>query len=109
MSIGLTVAELRRARRESLQQVADAVGISKAHIWDLEKGRTANPSITLVRALADHFDTTVARLIGEDASEEADPEFERMFRRASKLDERDREVIADLVKLLQEKKAEREQ
>ncbi len=55
MSLATRIAELRRGRGESLQEVADAVGVSKAHIWELERGRSDNPSMALVTQLADHF------------------------------------------------------
>jgi transcriptional regulator with XRE-family HTH domain len=31
---------LREARGLSLQQFADAVGLSKSHLWEIEQGRT---------------------------------------------------------------------
>ena len=55
MSLGARLTRLRLDKGESLQQVADAVGVSKAHIWELEKGRTDNPSMALVTRLADLF------------------------------------------------------
>ncbi|MGJ8563103.1 MAG: hypothetical protein ACSHXY_06070 [Alphaproteobacteria bacterium] len=38
---------------ESLQDVPDAVEVSKAHIWKIEKERAKNPSMDLVTRLAD--------------------------------------------------------
>ena len=66
MTIGRRIKELRLARNESLQDVATAVGVSKAHIWELEKGRTDNPSIGLVTRIADHFDVSIRYMIDED-------------------------------------------
>ena len=65
MSLGARIAQLRLKRGESLQQVADAVGVSKAHIWELEKGRTDNPAMALVVRLADHFGVSVSFLVDE--------------------------------------------
>jgi transcriptional regulator with XRE-family HTH domain len=50
---------------ESLQRVADAIGASKAHVWEIESGRAQNPSVNLVRRLASHFGVTVGWLLGE--------------------------------------------
>ena len=58
--------QLRLRKGESLQEVATAVGVSKAHIWELEKGRADNPSMGLVTRLAEHFGVSVAYMIGED-------------------------------------------
>ena len=49
MGFGARIAELRRSRKESLQDVADAVGVTKTHIWELERGRTSNPSLTVIQ------------------------------------------------------------
>lgn len=58
----------RALRGESLQDVADAVGISKPHVWDMETGRSDNPGLKILRALAQHFGVTVSWLIGEDGA-----------------------------------------
>ncbi len=60
---------LRRARRVSLQTVADAVKVSKPHIWELEVGRSDNPGIKLVVRLAAYYGVSVAELIGERGPE----------------------------------------
>lgn len=101
MGFGQRIAELRMNRRESLQQVADAVGVSKAHIWELEKGRTENPSMALVTRLADHFGVSVSYLVSEDiAAPDADVELARMFRQAQDLDERERRILDDMMQSL---------
>ena len=53
MSLATRLHDLRVANRLSLQQVADRIGISKAHVWNLEKGQADNPSMELVVKLAD--------------------------------------------------------
>ena len=72
MSLAMKLQKLRTQRGQSLQVVADAVGASKAHIWELEKGTTKNPSIELLKSLAEHFGVTIASLVGEDPSEAQD-------------------------------------
>ena len=66
MSLGARLTRLRLEKGETLQEVADAVGVSKAHIWELEKGRTDNPSMALVTRFADHFGLSLATLVGEE-------------------------------------------
>lgn len=101
MSLGARITELRLARRQSLQDVADAVGVSKAHIWELEKGRTDNPSMGLVTRLADHFGVTVAFLVGEDVdAKDADQMVARMFRQARALDPDDLALIDDMMQTM---------
>ncbi len=101
MSLGLRIARLRTEHQQSLQDVADAVGVSKAHIWELEKGRTDNPSMGLVTRLADHYGVSVAYLVGEDAeAPDADPTLQRMFRQAQALGDTERQVLDDMMQSL---------
>jgi len=101
MSLGRRLAQLRRKKNESLQTVADAVGVSKAHIWELEKARTDNPSMDLVTRLADHFEVTVAYLAGEDIeADDAEKDLQRMFRQARNLGDRERAIMNDMLQTL---------
>ena len=98
MRLGRRINQLRLAKGDSLQDVATAVGVSKAHIWELEKGRTDNPAMALVTRLADHFEVSVSYLIGEDLdAPDADDDLVRMFRQAQKLDPADRKTLDDLL------------
>lgn len=98
MNLAKRLHELRIANRLSLQEVADKVGISKAHVWNLEKGLAENPSIELVMKLADLFRVRVADLVGENPGAKGeDPAMVAMFRDLKKLDQRDREMIATLM------------
>ena len=97
MSIGIKIKELRLKRGESLQQVADAVDSSKPHIWELEGGRRTNPSIDLLKRIAQHFNVTVAYLVGEENGTETS-EYSVLFREAEKkLEPQNKEIAADLI------------
>lgn len=101
MALGAKLKELRMKKGQSLQQVADAVGASKAHIWELETGKSRNPSVELLTALAKHFDVLVADLAGENPNAIGeDPELVTMYRDLKELTENDRETIRDLMKVL---------
>lgn len=97
MSFAARLKELRVKTNKSLQQVADEVGSSKAHIWDLETGRAKNPSIELLKKLADCFRVSVADLIGELPPGEDEPELVAMFRDLKDLTPEDREVIKTMM------------
>ncbi len=47
-SLGSRLRLLREEAGELLQQVSAAIGASKAHIWEIEAGRSQNPSLDLV-------------------------------------------------------------
>lgn len=101
MSFAQRLGKLRRQRRLSLQDVADRVGISKAHVWNLEKGLSENPSMELVVKLADLFRVRVADFVGEDpGSEDEEPEMVALFRDLKGLEPDDRETIRVLMKQL---------
>lgn len=105
MGLGERINRLRLEKSESLQDVATAVGVSKAHIWELEKGRTDNPAMALVTRLADHFGVTVSYLVGEDIeAPDADADLQRMFRQAHDLDERDRATLDVLLQSFRRRK-----
>lgn len=90
--------ELRIQHRLSLQDVADKVGISKAHVWNLEKGIAENPSMEMVIKLADLFRVGVADLVGENPdSADVEPEMVAMFRDLKNLEPRDRDTIRVLM------------
>ncbi|WP_296710710.1 helix-turn-helix transcriptional regulator [Rhodoblastus sp.] len=71
MSLGSKLRELRTRKRESLQQLADAVGASKAHIWELETEKSTNPSLELLKKIAAHFTIQVSTLLEEQETRDA--------------------------------------
>ncbi len=106
MALGRRITDLRLKAGQSLQQAADAVGVSKAHIWELEKGKSDNPSMRLVERLADHFGVSVAFLMGEDVNAaDADVELQRMFRQAGSLGEFERKILDDMLTSLLKNKS----
>ena len=81
MSFARKLHDLRIARALSLQNVADKIGISKAHVFNLEKGIATNPSMELVVKLAELFRVRVADLVGDNPDAEDQPaEMVAMFR-----------------------------
>jgi transcriptional regulator with XRE-family HTH domain len=100
LTLSARLTHLRLAKGESLQQVADAVGVSKAHIWELEKGRTDNPSMALVTRLANHFGLPLAALVGEDPKADDAGQIGRMFRQAGELDSDDLAFLDEMMQTL---------
>jgi transcriptional regulator with XRE-family HTH domain len=99
MSLNERLFELRQGSKASLQTVAAAVGVSKAHIWELEKGRTANPSFELVQKLAKFFGVSPDALIGTaEVPHPKEQQIDRIHRELSALTDRDRDLIENMVK-----------
>ncbi|SLN12848.1 HTH-type transcriptional regulator Xre [Roseivivax jejudonensis] len=103
MEIGDRLFSLRTKAGQSLKQVADDVGVSKAHVWELEKGHSKNPSFDLVQRLAAHFGVSLDVLTG--ATEEPDAEamqVARINRGLDALSERDRRVVEQMIETLKQ-------
>jgi len=105
MPIGDRIKEMRMRKGQSLQQVADAIGASKAHIWELESNRSKNPSIDLLQKLAGHFATTVAYLIEEPEADlsKADQFYRRNSEKLATLDDKNFEVLENLLDMIAKK------
>src|SRR5688572_30725764 len=105
MNFARKLHDLRIAHRLSLQKVADEVGISKAHVFNLEKGITANPSMDLVVKLAELFRVRVADLVGDNPeAEDQPPEMVAMFRDLKSLPEEDRVTIQMLMETMKKRR-----
>jgi transcriptional regulator with XRE-family HTH domain len=105
MPLGDRIKELRIRKNKSLQDVADAIGASKAHIWELESNRSKNPSLDLLKKLAGYFDTTVAFLIDEQAAQgQAEMFFRRNSDKLGSLEEEQFKVLEDLLNVIAKKK-----
>ena len=105
MSFARKLHDLRIRHKLSLQEVADKVGISKAHVFNLEKGITANPSMDLVVKLAELYRVRVADLVGENPDAEDEPaEMVAMFRDLKDLEEPDRETIRMLMETMKKRR-----
>jgi transcriptional regulator with XRE-family HTH domain len=103
MSLASKLKELRAKNAESLQQVADSVGVSKAHIWDMERGESANPGLALLKKLAEHFKVTVAYLADDHAipKDAAPLQFFREFE--GKLTDKDWDTLRTVADRLKDK------
>jgi transcriptional regulator with XRE-family HTH domain len=98
MALADTMKKFRTRTRKSLQEVADEVEASKAHIWELETGRAKNPSIELLKKLAKCFGVGVADLIGENPEGENEtPELVTMYRELKELTPEDRKAIQNIM------------
>jgi transcriptional regulator with XRE-family HTH domain len=109
MSLGAKLAQLRLRKGESLQAAADAVGISKTHIWQLEKGSSENPSVELLKKLADHFAVPLTYLAGEEgAATLEDVEAQQFFRDFKSLSEAEQAVLKQTLEVFKSKKPSRD-
>jgi transcriptional regulator with XRE-family HTH domain len=64
MSVGERIRAERTKARLSLSQLASATGLSKAYLVRLETDPDSNPSLAVLRQIADGLDITAADLVG---------------------------------------------
>lgn len=104
MSVGSKIKQLRHKSGESLQDVANAVGASKAHVWEIEKEKSRNPSLDLLTRLADHFQVSVSYLTGEVPDKNNDnEELLVMYRAIKSLPKDKREVLQGIIESMKKK------
>lgn len=104
MSLSSKLKELRIRDGRSLQQVADAIGTSKTHVWDMEQGNSANPTRELLVRLAGYFRISVSDLVGENPNATGEPsELVALYRDLKSLSESDRKTIEAVMRSLKEK------
>jgi len=96
--LGAKLKELRLRRGQSLQDVADAIGASKAHVWGLETGQAKNPGMDMLMRLANHFKVSLEDLVEDEFSEPKDEkELVAMFRDMKTLNEDDLRIIKSVL------------
>lgn len=105
MAIGDRIKELRLRKGQTLQQVADAIKASKAHVWELENNTSRNPSIELLKNIATHFGTTVAYLIEEPDGEmsRAEQFYRKNREKIEALDDKKLDVYESLLEMIAKK------
>jgi len=98
MTLGEKIKELRIAHNESLQQLAEAIGISKAHLWELERNNSQNPSLETLKNLAQHFKVSIDSLVDNNA-----PSIHAFGREFENLTEESLEILKTLAAKLEKK------
>ena len=102
-TFGQRLRRFRMAKKLSLQDLADAVKASKAHVWDLESGKTKNPSLALLTEFSRALDVSIKELVGE-SEDTNDAQLAPLFRDLRGLDESDLKMIKLLTDQLRARK-----
>ena len=98
MELATKLTILRANSGASLQTVATALGISKTHIWQLEKGITKNPTLELIESLANFYNKSVQYLIGDNPESDDENELAlAMYRKIGDLDDIDKQAISEMI------------
>jgi|LULS01.1.fsa_nt_gb transcriptional regulator with XRE-family HTH domain len=97
MSFSSKLKELRLQKGLSLQDAANLIGISKTHFWDLETGKSKNPSYDLLEKISDKFGISISSLVNEDIETNGNEELKVLFRQMNNLEQSDLDVIKFIV------------
>jgi len=106
MSFAVRLKKYRLIKKLSLQQLADLVDVSKAHIWDLETERAKSPSLEVLKKLSTHLGVPIATLVGENPDDaENNPQSDAvvMYRDLQGLNDQDRETIKIMMNRLKQR------
>jgi transcriptional regulator with XRE-family HTH domain len=99
---GLHVRRLREAKKLTLQQVADAVGCTKAYIWELEMRPGQRPSAERIYLMSKVLGVTMEDLMGQEAVEvpKATPEDVVFFRAYAAMPDSDKQRYRQVLELM---------
>lgn len=59
------VSRLRRGTGLSLQEVADRAGCQKSHIWEIESGKSVNPTLKTIGGLCRAFGVSITEFVSD--------------------------------------------
>lgn len=62
LPIGEAFRALRESSRETLDEVAGSVGVSKTYLWEIEAGKADAPGFAIVARLARHYGVSLDEL-----------------------------------------------
>ncbi|MCW5260650.1 XRE family transcriptional regulator [Verminephrobacter eiseniae] len=102
-AFGARLRRLREARKLTLQQVADAVGCTKAYIWELEmKGGQQRPSAERIQAIAKVLGVTMEDVMGTpmEQAPDASPEDVAFFREYAGMTEEEKKNYQNVLKMM---------
>lgn len=99
---GKRLRQFREAKGLTLQQVADAVGCTKAYVWELEMREGQRPTAERLNAIGKLLGVTVQDLLGEPigAMENPTPQDVAFFREYAGMSEDEKKRYREAMKLM---------
>jgi transcriptional regulator with XRE-family HTH domain len=103
---GIRLRQFREAKGLTLQQVADAVGCTKAYVWELEMREGQRPTAERLNAIGKLLGATVEDLLGEPIGSVTDASGTDVafFREYAGMSEEEKKRYRDAMKLMFGKK-----
>ena len=101
-AFGARLRRLREAKKLTLQQVADAVGCTKAYIWELEMKDGQRPSAERIQKIAQVLGVTMEDVMGTPMQQapEASPEDVSFFREYAGMTDEEKDRYRQALKIM---------
>ncbi len=95
---GEKLRKVRTSRNKTLEELANAIGSSKAYVWQLENKKNAKPSGELLLKIANHLGESPDFFLDDDANERTEGQLEdAFFRKFKRLSDEDKRYIDRIV------------
>ena len=95
---GEKLRKARTGRKKTLEELATAVGSSKAYVWQLENKKNAKPSAELLLRIANFLGESPDFFLDDQADEHSENHLEdAFFRKYKNLSDEDKRYIARIV------------
>lgn len=97
--LGEKLRELRLKKGLTLDKLADAAGLSKSYLWELENRESQRPSAEKLTALADELGVSATYFMEEDVRKPQERHFDdAFFRDYQKLKPAAKEQLREIIK-----------
>ena len=98
-SLSMRLRRLRKSAGLTMEGLAQAAGISKSYVWELENREVPHLSAKVLVDLAKALGVTTQDLLGEPPPVKASPEDLRFFRKYVSMDKSDKDRLRKIVDL----------
>lgn len=106
-SFSLRLRRLRKNSSLTMEGLAQAAGISKSYVWELENREVPHLSVKVLVDLAKALGVTTQDLMGEPPPVQASPEDLQFFRKYTNMDRADKDRLRKMVDLFDQPAAKR--
>ena len=106
-SFSLRLRRLRKNSSLTMEGLAQAAGISKSYVWELENREVPHLSVKVLVDLAKALGVTTQDLMGEPPPVQASPEDLQFFRKYIRMDRADKDRLRTMVDLVDRPAAKR--
>ncbi|MDH3380230.1 MAG: helix-turn-helix domain-containing protein [Gammaproteobacteria bacterium] len=104
-TLGYRLRALRQNANISAAELGKAIGVDPSHINAIENGRSSNPTLNIVRAIAGYFDLTVGEFLAEEPSGDLDAKGAEMARWViDEASEEDKQLIFSMIRRMRNPK-----